>query len=138
TLTDEHVAAWRDNFDILIWYRDQLDQKVAEQRHAGAQSFQLFLDHIVAGLLEGLPESPGIDMTTGAVSAPEWRVDERRLREQLVMAHRCLVAKYQIYAEYEEFAPADVALLSSLYRMALLMGVQLQPTWFDEMNIDLT
>ena len=136
-LTEEHVDTLRDNFDVVMWYRDELDEKSASEHHVGAQSFRFFLDHIIDGLLDGLPEAPEIDISSGKVSIPEWTLDEKTLQAQLAMAYRYLIAKYQVYTEYEEFAPADNAVLTSLMKLAYLMGAQMDFQSFEEMDVEL-
>lgn len=136
-LTEEHVDTLRDNFDVLMWYRDQLDEKSDSDHHVGAQNFRFFLDHIVNGMLDGLPQAPEIDISSGTVSIPEWTLDEKNLEAQLAMAYRYLIAKYQVYAEYEEFAPADNAVLMSLVKLAYLMGAQMDFESFEEMDVEL-
>lgn len=138
TLTEEHVATLRANFDVVMWYRNELEILAESQQNAGAQHFQLFLDYTIGGMLDGLPQAPDIAMGSGSVSAPSWELDERQLREQLVMAYRYLLAKYQTYPEYEEFKAADVALLTSLMNIGLLMGAQIYPESIDGMSVDLT
>jgi hypothetical protein len=138
TLTEEHVETLKDNFDILMWYRNQLDLRATGGNHLGDQKFKQFLDYFVADLLEGLPSAPQISLATGSVDAPEWELDERKLREQLIMAYRYLIAKYQIYPEYEEFGPADRELLISMMKIAFLMGAHMNPQWFHEMDVNLT
>jgi hypothetical protein len=73
-LTDEYIDVWRANFDVFMWYRDELEQKSADENHIGGKRFKLFLDHIVADLLKGLPSAPEIDMSTGTISAPAWNL----------------------------------------------------------------
>ena len=137
TLSEAHIENLHDNFDIFMWYRNELDSEATGSNHLGGKKFKLFLDHFVADLLKSMPSGPRISITTGSVDAPEWELDERRLREQLIMAYRYLFAKYQIYSEYEEFGPADRELLLSIMKIALLMGVNMNPQSFQEMDVNL-
>lgn len=137
TLSDEHIATLKDNFDILMWYRNELDLKGTGDKHIGAKRFKLFLDHFVADLLEGLPSAPKIDLKTGKVEGDQWDLDERNLREQLIMAYRYLVAKHHVYDEYDEFGPADRELLVSMMKISFLVGAHMNPDWFQEMDVNL-
>ena len=137
TLTEDHVDTLQENYDYLIWYRDQLDRQGEGSQHAGARHFRQFLDCTMADILAGLPSAPRIRLETGQVEAPRWELNERNLREQLVMAYRYLIAKYMIYAEYEQFAPADRELLLSLMKIACLLGCRLEADWFDTLEIRL-
>ncbi len=137
TLSDEHIATLKANFDILMWYRNEMDLKAASDKHRGAKRFKLFLDHFVAGLLEGLPSAPKIDLKTGKVEGDQWDLDERKLREQLIMAYRYLVAKHHVYEEYDEFGPADRELLVSMMKISFLVGAHMNPDWFQEMDVNL-
>ncbi len=137
TLTEDHIATLKDNFDILMWYRNELDIKANGSNHQGAKQFKLFLDHFVANLLEGLPSAPKIDLTTGKVAGDQWKLDEQNLREQLIMAYRYLVAKHQVYEEYDQFGPADRELLISMMKIAFLVGAHMNPDWFQEMDVNL-
>lgn len=137
TLPDDHVQVWRANFDVVMWYRDELDRVTADEQHAGGAEFKLFLDYVVADLLKDLPPSPEVDMRSATVSTPLWDLDERRLREQLVFAYRYLLAKYEIYPEYEQFGPADMELLCSLAKISMLAGMQLREEWFRDLAVDL-
>jgi hypothetical protein len=136
-LTGEYVDAWRANFDVFMWYRAQLGEQAEDDQRVGAAKFKLFLDYIVADLAESLPDEPKIDTSTGSVSTPCWDLNEKRLREQVVVAYRYLLAKYQVYPQYEQFAPADTELLSSLAKLAILMGAQINEEWFQDMEVDL-
>lgn len=136
-LSIEHVQALRANLDVVMWYRAQLDDKSTGPAHMGARKFALFLDYIVAGILEGLPKPPAINLKSGAISTPTWKLDEKRLREQLVMLYRYLFAKYQVYPQYEKFVAADCALLRSVTKWAYLMGAQVYPDWYEEMDVSL-
>lgn len=137
TLSDEHIETLRANFDILMWYRNELDLKAKGDKHHGAKRFKLFLDHFVAGLLEGLPSAPKIDLKTGKVEGDHWDIDERNLREQLIMAYRYLVAKHHVYEEYDQFGPADRELLVSMMKISFLVGAHMNPDWFQEMDVNL-
>ncbi len=137
SLTDDHIETLKDNFDILMWYRNELDLKATSGNHQGAKRFKLFLDYFVANLLEGLPSAPKIDLTTGKVAGPQWELDEQNLREQLIMAYRYLVAKHQVYQEFDQFGPADRELLISMMKIAFLVGAHLNPDWFEEMDVNL-
>ena len=137
TLSEEHIETLQENFDVLIWYRDQLELRCAGSTHLGGQQFKLFLDYFVADLLDGLPTAPTINMATGKVDGGEWELDERNLRQQLIMAYRYLIAKYQIYTEYEEFGPADRELLVSMMKISFLMGAHMRPDWIQEMDVNL-
>ena len=137
TLTEDHIATLRANFDILMWYRNELDHKASDPNHQGAKRFKLFLDFFVADLLKGLPSAPKIDLTTGKVAGDQWELDEQNLREQLIMAYRYLVAKHQVYQEYDDFGPADRELLLSMMKIAFLVGAHMNPDWFQEMNVNL-
>lgn len=137
TLSDEHIETLKDNFDILMWYRNELDLKAAGNNHYGAKRFKLFLDHFVADLLDGLPSAPKIDLKTGKVAGDQWELDEQNLREQLIMAYRYLVAKHHVYEEYDEFGPADRELLVSMMKIAFLVGAHMNPDWFQEMDVNL-
>ncbi len=137
SLSEDHIATLKDNFDVLMWYRNELDLKSNGQNHQGAKRFKLFLDHFVADLLDGLPSAPKIDMKTGKVNGSEWSLDEQNLREQLIMAYRYLVAKHQVYEEFDEFGPADRELLVSMMKIAFLVGAHMHPDWFQEMDVNL-
>ena len=137
TLTPEHIDALRDNTDVLMWYRNELDTKSLDTYDSGTEHFKLFLDHIVAGIIAGLPSPPEIDMDTGLMSVPEWKLDEKTLREQLAMTYRYLVAKYMTYPQYEEFGPADRELTMSLMKIAYLMGANIEFEWMENMDISL-
>jgi hypothetical protein len=137
-LSTRHVEAIQENFDILMWYRNELDKRVIEEGSQGARHLQLFLDYFVADLLKSLPTKPEINMATGKVEAAEWELDEQRLREQVVMAYRYLIAKYQTYPQYQQFGPADRELLLTLMKISFLMGAHLNPEWFDDLKVDLT
>jgi hypothetical protein len=137
-LSTRHVEVIQENFDILMWYRNELDKRVIEEGSQGARHLQLFLDYFVADLLKSLPTKPEINMATGKVEAAEWELDEQRLREQVVMAYRYLIAKYQTYPQYQQFGPADRELLLTLMKISFLMGAHLNPEWFDDLKVDLT
>jgi len=137
TLTEDHIATLKDNFDILMWYRNELDLKATGDKHQSAKRFKLFLDYFVADLLDGLPSAPKIDLTTGKVDGDQWELDERNLREQLIMAYRYLIAKHQIYEEYDQFGPADHELLVSMMKIAFLVGAHMNPEWFQETDVNL-
>lgn len=142
TLSKEYLQNLKDNFDILIWYRNELDQvlgeKSVDERHEADANFRRFLDFFVADLIRCLPNKPRIKMTTGQVEPGEWKLDESRLRQQLVMTYRYLVAKYQIYPEYDQFGPADRELLISMMKISFLMGAYMQPDSFKEMEVSLS
>ena len=137
TLSEAHVENLKDNFDILMWYRNELESQATQGNHHADEKFKLFLDYFVADLLKSLPSAPRIRIATGSVDAPEWELDERRLREQLIMAYRYLVAKYQVYPEYDQFGPADRELLITMMKIALLMGADMNPQWFQERDVNL-
>jgi hypothetical protein len=137
TLSKEHVDTLRGNLDVMMWYRNELDSKSSENHDLGAQHFKIFLDYIIAGIIEGLPSSPEIDMDSGLMSVPEWKLDEKALREQLAMTYRYLNAKYMTYPQYDEFGPADRELLFSLMKTAYLMGIRMEFEWMEEMDVSL-
>lgn len=135
--TPEHIQNLQQNFDILMWYRNELDSLTTDEVHRGGKKFKLFLDCFVADLLRSLPDAPRIDVATGAVDSPKWLLNERSIRDQVIMTYRYLVAKYQIYPEYHEFGPADREVLMSMMKIAFLMGVHFEPQWFDDLEINL-
>jgi hypothetical protein len=135
--TPDHIHNLQQNFDILMWYRNELDAQTADDLHRGGQKFKLFLDCFVADLLRSLPDAPRINVATGAVDSPKWVLNERAIRDQVIMAYRYLVAKYQIYPEYHEFGPADREVLLSMMKIAFLMGVHFEPHWFDDLDVNL-
>ena len=137
TLSEEHIENLQDNFDILMWYRNELESGAMKGNHRGDRKFKLFLDYFVADLLKSMPSAPRISISTGSVDAPKWEVDERKLREQLIMAYRYLIAKYQIYPDYEDFGPADRELLMTMMKIALLMGANMNPEWFHDKDVNL-
>lgn len=141
TLSREYLENLKDNFDILMWYRNELDKQLEDasedDRHQADENFRKFLDYFVADIIRSLPNKPRIRMSTGQVEPGEWKLDERKLRQQLVMAYRYLVAKYQIYPEYEKFGPADRELLISMMKISFLMGTYMHPEWFNEMQVSL-
>lgn len=136
-LTEEHIATLKANFDVLMWYRNELDEVSNGSGSDGATHFKRFLDHFVANLLEGLPGAPKIDLDTGTVSGDKWELDEQNLREQLIMAYRFLVAKHQIYPDYDQFGPADRELLVSMMKIAYLVGARMDPNWFEQTKVNL-
>jgi len=136
-LTEEHVATLKANFDVLMWYRNELDDVSNGSNHEGARHFKLFLDHFVANLLDGLPGAPKIDLSSGTVAGDTWELDEQNLREQLIMAYRFLVAKHQVYPDYDDFGPADRELLVSMMKIAYLVGARMDPKWFEETKVNL-
>jgi hypothetical protein len=135
-LSKEHVESLRSNFDVIMWYRNELD-KQSYGNHQGAHSFKLFLDYVVAGFIDGLPSNPRIRMGTGEMEIPEWRLDEKQLRQQLAMTYRYLLAKYLTYTDYEEFGPADRELLLSLMKAAYLVGTRMEHEWLEDIDVNL-
>lgn len=137
TLSKGHVDTLQANFDVVMWYRRELGAKCPGREHAGAKHLRLFLDCIIADLLDGMPASPRFSIQKGTVTIPDWELDERNLREQLVMAYRYFVAKYLTYSEYDEFASADREALMSLMKIGYLMGCRLEYQWLDEHDVRL-
>ncbi len=137
-LTPEYVTTLKKNMDVIMWYRNQLDEQGAGEEHEGTQSFKIFVDYVIGGILKGTPGSPQIDMETGLLTIPEWIVDERNLRNQLALSYRYFTAKYMTYPDYEKFGPADREFLLSLMRVSYLLGVRMEHEWLEELDVSLT
>lgn len=136
-LSQQHIDMLQSNLDVIMWYRNELDLKGTGDEHSGTQSFKIFIDYMIAGILKGLPEVPHVDMDTGLMTVPEWNLDERALRSQLALTYRYLTAKYQTYKEFDQFGPADREFLLALMRTAYLLGAKMEHEWLEDLDVRL-
>lgn len=133
----QHVDAVAGNWKLVLWYRAQLEDKCGDfKSYPSDHWLKELLDNIVATYNKSV-STPQVSLG-GPTKDLQVNLPEKEVREQLSVVYRYLQAKFQLYENWEQFAPADAAMMGSLVKLIYLYGGAVDSTRLDEMTISLS